>query len=279
MVGGRTDASQVRYGLRLAAEVLGYGCGLKWYWVPDIWGMPRMPGFAIAREAVRHGTPFVVSYDNHSALGLGTFEPQNRRDQGWVFVDPALGPPDTPPKWVGSWRTYGYWWAYDFVPWVEFVRLENPQEVEIHVGGTSSGDRLLRYTGTAVCMSRVGMTIPPGFGFAFEPDDILIRRSRRWMRGKLSFEVGRHLREGGYRGAVVAAALASIQNAGSAVNAGWAIDRAAVVRDVDSGRPRVSIDYAVRDTDGVLLRVSYSVSALVQPASATRRSSEWGQRG
>jgi hypothetical protein len=70
-----------------------------------------------------------------------------------------------------------------------------------------------------------------------------------------------------FRGATATLSLASIYNAGEANYAGWAVDAAQVeAKKVDNigaeDHLQIQALLAVRDTDGVLYRVSYQVTAL-----------------
>lgn len=70
-----------------------------------------------------------------------------------------------------------------------------------------------------------------------------------------------------FRGGTVTVSLASIYNAGEANSAGWAVDAAQVEAKSAVGigvedHLEIQALLAVRDTDGVLYRVSYQVTAL-----------------
>ncbi len=127
---------------------------------------------------------------------------------------------------------------------VNLSHIENPQELEAFVSGPSGANRLFVYTGIAV--------------FSFKGT------GSNWLRDLLSFEVGRSFSASQFRKAIATASLASIANNDHAVYAGWAVDRVAVSRSPGSGKPKLDMNLAVRDSDGYLFRLAYEVHVLAQ---------------
>ncbi len=126
---------------------------------------------------------------------------------------------------------------------VHLIHIENPQEMEVIVSGPGDANRLFIYTGIAVFSFR-------GTG-------------SRWLRDTLSFQIGRTFTAAQFKKAAATASLASIANNGHAVNAGWAVDRIEA-RRASSGRIEVTMNLAVRDSDGFLNRVAYEVNVLAK---------------
>lgn len=139
--------------------------------------------------------------------------------------------------------------------------VETPQVIEIRVepGANNGANLMCVYTGvlrfaavgaseSAWSRGSLGARIPtPG---------------RRWS------SISRGPDWTGFRGATAVLSLASIFNAGVANFAGWAVDAAIVEPIVPIGVPepddhlRIQALLAVRDTDGILFRLSYQVTAL-----------------
>jgi hypothetical protein len=122
--------------------------------------------------------------------------------------------------------------------------IENPQGMEIVIGGPSGANRLFVYTGIAV--------------FSFKGT------GSNWRHDSISFEVGRVFTSTQFVKAVATASLASIANAQHAVNAGWAVDRVEAKRATGSGKTKLTIKLAVRDIDGYLYRLGYEVNVLAK---------------
>jgi len=127
---------------------------------------------------------------------------------------------------------------------VNLEGIENPQEMEVVVGGPNDANRLFIYTGTAI------------FSLKGTGED--------WLHDSISFEVGRAFTSTQFVKAVAAASLASISNLGHAVNAGWAVDRVETDRSSSSGKTKLTISLAVRDSDGYLHRLGYEVDVLAR---------------
>ena len=127
---------------------------------------------------------------------------------------------------------------------VNLEYVENPQEMEVIVGGPSGANRLFIYTGTAV------------FSFKGTGGD--------WLRDSISFDVGRAFASTEFVKAVAVASLASISNQQHAVNAGWAVDRVEANRAAGSGKTTLTISLAVRDSDGYVQRLGYEVNVLAK---------------
>jgi hypothetical protein len=86
-----------------------------------------------------------------------------------------------------------------------------------------------------------------------------------WRRDILEFTIGPTWES--IDRVVPAVSLASIENQGQSINAGWAVDEVRWVRvgPPRNSRIRLSVRIAVRDTDGVINRVTYQATALGQP--------------
>jgi hypothetical protein len=83
-----------------------------------------------------------------------------------------------------------------------------------------------------------------------------------WRRDILEFTIGPTWNS--IDRVVPAVSLASAENQGESINAGWAVDEVRWVRAGSPGnfRIRLSVRIAVRDTDGVINRVTYQATAL-----------------
>lgn len=125
------------------------------------------------------------------------------------------------------------------------VSLVQPQMLEIVVSGPTGANRLFVYTGTAM--------------FSFKGT------GGSWRRDSISFEIGGpSFTSSQFRKAVATASLSSIANRGHAVNAGWAVNRVEATRSAGSGKTKLSIELAVRDSDGYLYRIAYEVNVLAK---------------
>lgn len=139
--------------------------------------------------------------------------------------------------------------------------VETPQVLEIRVdpGANNGANLMCIYTGV-LRFAAIGAS------------------ETAWLRGSLTARIptpGRRwssIPRGpewtGFRGATAVLSLASIFNAGVANSAGWAVDAAIVEPIAPIGVPesddhlRIQALLAVRDTDGILYRLSYQVTAL-----------------
>jgi hypothetical protein len=95
-----------------------------------------------------------------------------------------------------------------------------------------------------------------------------LRGGQEWNHRALVFDVGPQWTNIIQQDIVPTVALASIMNAGVANNAGWAIDDCTVEftqpLDLLSRRCRLRCHIGVRDTDGIMYRVTYHVAMLGQ---------------
>ena len=127
---------------------------------------------------------------------------------------------------------------------VTFEGIDSEQEMEVPVSGPDGANKLFLYTGVAMIFFQ-------GTG-------------SDWLRDSVSFEVGRSFMESEFLRAVATASLASIANDHKAVNAGWAVDRVTVSRSASTGKTMLTINLAVRDSDGYVHRVAYEASVLAK---------------
>lgn len=139
--------------------------------------------------------------------------------------------------------------------------VETPQALEIRVdpGANNGADVMCIYTGV-LRFAAVGASES-----AWSRGSLVARiptPGRRWS------SISRGPEWTGFRGATAVLSLASIFNAGVANFAGWAVDAAIVEPIAPIGVPepddhlRIQALLAVRDSDGILYRLSYQVSAL-----------------
>jgi hypothetical protein len=242
---GFTWPEDMPKGYDFARQYLNHACS---YWYRyDWWDTDEEWVFEVARDVIRAGKPFIVGYfqDWHYAIGYGVAECRTHgwEDHSWIYIYPGWSTNDSQDKWIPKSTIFGIYGVYDVFPLVQFAYLENPQEIQLGVGGPQGANQLLSFTGTAVFNSAGG-------------------GGSSWIRDTISFDVGRSFTASQFKKAVVTASLASIANQSHAVNAGWAVDRASVERNPATGKPRVTLDYAVRDIDGHLLRAGYKVNVL-----------------
>jgi hypothetical protein len=220
-----------------------YDCS-RWF-RQDWWDTDEEWVFEVARSVARAKRPFIVGYyqDWHYAIGYGIAECRTHgwRQHSWIKIYPAWNTSDVDDKWIPKSTIFGVYGVYDFFPLLEFSYIENPQELEVVVSNAGGANRMFIYTGTAVFSSRGGV-------------------GANWLRGPISFEVGRTFTPTQFVKAVATAPLASISNLHHAVNAGWAIDRVEAYRDSNSGKTRIKMDYAIRDIDSYLHRVAYKLT-------------------
>ena len=139
--------------------------------------------------------------------------------------------------------------------------VETPQVLEVRVDPheNAGADVLCIYTGV-LRFAAVGDSES-----AWRRGSLVARvptQGRRWSG------ISRGSEWTGFRAGTAVLSLASIFNAGPANFAGWAVDAAVVEAFAPNGVPepddhlRIQALLAVRDTDGVLFRLSYQVSAL-----------------
>jgi hypothetical protein len=85
-----------------------------------------------------------------------------------------------------------------------------------------------------------------------------------WRRDSLEFTIGPAWNR--IDMVVPAISLASAENQGTSINAGWAVDEVRWVRTGTPGNFRITLQarIAVRDTDGVINRVTFHATALGQ---------------
>ena len=213
-----------------------------WWWTDEDWV------FEVARDVIRARRPFIVGYfqDWHYAIGYGVAECRVHgwREHSWIKIYPAWSWNDSLDKWIPKDTIFAIYGVYDFHPLLEFLRIENPQEMELVINGPSDANRLFVYTGTAVFASHGAI-------------------GSEWMRDAISFEIGRNFSSNQFIKATAYASLASIANQNHAVNAGWAVDRVDTEL-VPSGKVKVTLHYAIRDVDGLLLRVGYKVNVIAK---------------
>jgi len=126
---------------------------------------------------------------------------------------------------------------------VNLYQVDNPQEMEVGVNGPKDANRLFIYTGMAV--------------FDFKGT------GGSWLRDSLTFQIGRAFTLTQYKQAVATASLASISNKDNAVNAGWAVDRVEAKR-ASNGKIELTMNLAIRDSDGYIHRIAYEVSVLAK---------------
>ena len=134
---------------------------------------------------------------------------------------------------------------------INVTSFSNLQEMEVGINGPDGADRLYVYTGTAI------------FSFKGESES-------HWKRDVIQFHVGRNFGPGQVVKAIGSGSLASIYNRKSANYAGWAIDDADADWDDEDGRIQVRASVAVRDTDGYVLRMSFTVHVLANTIEATK---------
>jgi hypothetical protein len=142
--------------------------------------------------------------------------------------------------------------------------VETPQAVELQVDpATNSGADILCFYSGILRFAAKGSSEDQ-----WERGSLLASfptAGRRWTPSSVFGGPGWTV----FRGGTATLSLASIYNAGVSNYAGWAVDAAQVeavaytVPEV-AGPPRLQIQalLAVRDTDGILYRVSYQVIAL-----------------
>jgi len=244
---GFTWPDDMGKGINFARQYFHHAC--SYWWRQDWWDTDEEWVFEVARDVIRAKRPFIVGYyqDWHYAIGYGVAECRTHgwRDHSWIKIYPAWSTNDSQDKWIPKSTIYGVYGVYSFFPLLQFAGIENPQELEIGVGGPSDANRLFAFSGTAVFNSQGAL-------------------GSSWYRDSISFEVGRAFSETQFKKAVAMISLASIANAEHAVNAGWAVDRVRVTRDAGTGKPRLTVDYAIRDIDGYLYRIGYKVSVLAK---------------
>jgi hypothetical protein len=121
--------------------------------------------------------------------------------------------------------------------------IDGLRQMEVDVSGPGNANRLLIIVGTA----KFTLT-PPG--------------SETQVADNLIFEIGPVLFPGQFVEAVATASLASISNAGTAVNALWAVD--SVIADFNNAtrRVRITARLVVRDSDGFFNRIGFQVNIL-----------------
>jgi hypothetical protein len=244
---GFTWPSDMVSGYNFARTYFGQACS---YWYRhDWWNTDETWVMEPARDVIRARRPFIVGYfqDWHYAIGYGVAECKTHgwEDHAWIKIYPGWRANDSQDKWIPKGTIFAVYGVYSFFPVLQITDLANPQELEMAVIGPGTANRLLTYTGTAVFQS-VG-----GSGGS-------------WLRGRISFDVGRPLTAPQFKKAIGAVSLASIANDDHAVDAGWAIDNVTLARNPTTGKAQVVLDYAIRDIDGFLYRMNYRVWTLAQ---------------
>ncbi len=119
---------------------------------------------------------------------------------------------------------------------------ESQQDMEVAVSGPGTANRLFIYTGIAI--------------FNFKGT------GGSWFRDYIEFELGRVFAPGQVRDIVPMAHLNSIKNEQTAVNAGWAVDSVRAWWDSIEQRIKLRADLAVRDIDGYIQRMGWTVHVL-----------------
>lgn len=242
---GFTWPDDMARGLDFARTVLHHDC--SYFWRQDWWDTDEDWVFEVARSVMASRRPFIVGYyqDWHYAIGMGIAQCTTHgwRDHSWIWIYPAWSRDESDNKWIPKETIFGIYGVYDFRSLREVVSLDEAHETRVQVAGPGDANTLRVFSGTAVCPSLRGT-------------------GGSWFRDHISFEVGPSYSDGTLRGTAGRVALASMSNANTAVNAGWAVDRWRIERNPATGRLRVTVDYAVSDSDGYLLRFDYRVYAL-----------------
>ena len=242
---GFTWPDDMARGLDFARTVLHHDC--SYFWREDWWNTDENWVFEVARSMMASRRPFIVGYyeDWHYAIGMAIAQCTTHgwQDHSWIWIYPAWSRDESDNKWIPKETIFGIYGVYGFRSLREVVSLEGAHETRLQVLGPGDADTLRIFSGTAVC--------PPLRG-----------TGGSWYRDHISFELGPAYGDGALRGTAARVALASVRNANTAVNAGWAVDRWHVERNPATGRLRVTVDYAVSDSDGYLLRLEYRVHAL-----------------
>jgi hypothetical protein len=130
---------------------------------------------------------------------------------------------------------------------IQLQGIDNPQEMQVVVAGPNQANRMLIYTGTAICSF-------PGNGGA-------------WIRDSLSFKIGRALGQGQFHSAIATASLAAISSLppppGTIDANAWALDSVDADWDDESGQVQVIAHLAVLSF-AAIFRVAYQVTVLTE---------------
>jgi len=121
---------------------------------------------------------------------------------------------------------------------------ESQQDMEVAVSGPGTANRLFIYSGIAI--------------FNFKGT------GGTWNWDYIEFELGRVFALGQVKDIVAMAHLNSIKNESTAVNAGWAVDKVRAWWDSVEQRIKLRADLAVRDIDGYIQRMGWTVHVLAR---------------
>jgi hypothetical protein len=88
------------------------------------------------------------------------------------------------------------------------------------------------------------------------------KESNKWTRDKITFEVGRTLKEVEFISAIATVSLAAVVNEHEGT-CGWAVDEVHASR-AENGQVRITADVGVYGNGPELLRLSYHVTAIAR---------------